>query len=263
MTEFYDKCSLDATISPASSRHGDQIRRIMERLQCQLKKATAEVARLKRQQRRRSEHAESWRDDRPTLFRTMLVMQALGPTDSSAVKEFISSLHGNWKLKKNFETLHLSELLNEHIKAGRECVVSPKTMLGKRALSRAQKFLQERDLREWIRSVNLERGLAPKGKDIRAEFVRLTSSRQALGTRGGQCLSRHWYRRYSRRWALKTGKLPIGERLSSEEMEKKASSGDRSNSCPSLPRFEIGGCPVRGQIWSRKWNQFWPRRECL
>ena len=179
------------------------------------------------------------------------------------MKEFIASLHGNWKFKRKFETLQLGELLHEHIKAGKECVVSPRSMLGKKALSRAQKFLQERDLREWIRSVNLERGLAPKGKDIRAEFVRLTSSRQALGTRGGQCLSRHWYRRYSRRWALKTGKLPIGERLSSEEMEKKASSGDRSNSCPGLPHFEIGGCPVRGQIWSRKCDQFWPRRECL
>jgi hypothetical protein len=224
----------------------------MEDVQCRLRTVQVQITRLRRQQRRASEKVSVPLGSRcPVSFRTALALQALAPKDEAAAREYVATLHGAGICKEEWKSLKFAALLQEHGEAGRDSLLSPKTQLGKRALCKARKFLQERDLRNWVRSANLEKGLAPKGRDLRAEYRRLDLSRDDEETRGNRCDKKHWLRRWARRWLEREeGQItnrgaPFRSRIGDEGGS--VCSAPFCNQKP--PIFGIVCRPARGRFW--------------
>ena len=90
------------------------------------------------------------------------------------------------------------------------------TSAWRRALGRAQTFLQERSLQEWVRDQNLANGIAPTSGTV-LNMGRPAAGMSELTASGGGDMKRkyklQWLRRWRRRWGTRIGTLPCREWL--------------------------------------------------
>ena len=154
----------------------------------------------------------------------------MAPQDEAAAREYVTVVVGAERCKDQLKSPKFAAWLQEHEEAGQDLVLSPTTDLGKRALRRARQFFKESGLRNWVRDVNVKKGLAPKGRNVWGEYSQRAAT-QGYGSGATdpgsvettQRARGQWLRRWARRWGIRRGKFRVGERLSAAELLKKAS----------------------------------------
>ena len=96
---------------------------------------------------------------------------------------------------------------------------------------KAQNFLAERRLRDWIVMQNVVKGLAPLSSfvGLRWDCMHETSTENPFGVIRGDMLhskNRKWIGRFRHRWGLRLGKIPARDFMSIDDIHPKASSMD-------------------------------------
>ena len=92
---------------------------------------------------------------------------------------------------------------------------------------RAQNFLQERRLRDWIVVQNIEKGLAPLSSSCAVQWDALQETHvdhPVIAERGdlSSSTNRMWMHRYRSRWGLRLGKIPARDFMDTSVIHDKA-----------------------------------------
>ena len=131
--------------------------------------------------------------------------------------------------------------------SGMSAVLQPETKEGRRALLKAQTFVQEMQLHHWVENANVRQGIAPRSS------VLLHRASTQLPTQSARTLVRpnmnvkyklQWLRRWRRRWKVGLGPMQPRDFLPVAECQMKVNTKKSCPpSCPSLPSNSVTPSP--------------------
>ena len=120
----------------------------------------------------------------------------------------------------------------------------PATVMERRRLHRAQKWMKESDLHEWLEQQNVGKGIAPVSSVLLQEANRLLGA-AVEGPRGAPSRKSRlqWLRRWRRRWRVRLGRVQAADRPSADACARKATGG-RALGRDLFPACRPGAWPV-------------------
>ncbi len=109
----------------------------------------------------------------------------------------------------------------------RRLTTAPESAAESARLRRAQKFLAEQRLHEWLEETNITKGIAPLSTVVlqRSAQGEGMSPPPALAMATSRKSKLQWLRRWRRRWGVSMARLPPGDRPPPEECQRKAGRG--------------------------------------
>ena len=100
---------------------------------------------------------------------------------------------------------------------------APVTAQERAAVTRAQRFLLEQGLEDWVHAQNVGKGLTPRSDVVLRQASALSETHgRGSGTRLKRKYDLQWLRRWRRRWRCKIAALQPREACSPDEMREKA-----------------------------------------
>lgn len=200
--------------------------RAMETARSRNAEIEAELARVKKEIRNTRRQQKRELGVPASLWRVATVIFALTHPAVEPAATFLEQKWQHWSSEQDRVATRLrgwyAQLLLTSTAA---TVLQPTTKIGRTSLTKAQSFLQELDLHQWVDNANKMQGIAPMSSIVleRAERRDASTSRQPLLTMGTQRKNKlQWLRRWRRRWKVGLGALPTRDTLPPAECAQKA-----------------------------------------
>lgn len=240
----------------------DALQQRKRALDIELAEATAQRRLLRRNARRAQELP-------PRSRAAALAVDALAFPDMTAAAEFVVQRCGIDAAEAAAIMVRLRRLPPGVAAAAHMAATThPTTPNGRAALRVAREWLAQRQLHEWIQSVNLHKSIAPVARVVMRQVAQ-----QQTGAAAGVPLNQspkwkgrlQWLRRFRRRWHISAHRLQAGDRVPVAEAQSKAAdcagggphyallrgpkraSGGGPKVAPPGDRFEKTGAAWRSQ----------------
>lgn len=118
---------------------------------------------------------------------------------------------------------------------------------------------------QWVRSQNMDHGVAPASTEVLATFIQLLRQwegvlrvpvlEQMLEASGRS--ARQWSLRFRQRWQIKLGRLKVREPCTPEEIHAKVPKGSNMERFPVLQPALIWFPPKMINFWHHAWLPIW------